>query len=260
MKKFIKETVEEIVKKHAEGTIRQDDLLLARPDPRTNCMNVPDNFDLELRQRVLQDVPKHIHQVWVGLYQPPEDTKLMQQYALKHGYHYHLWTEKNVKQLDPSEEILQCISYQILRKNWRGLSNIMRYLAVHKYGGIYFDCDYVPKDNAPSPELLCTPGQLSLTLEWGSRKVAKAAIMVENSFLAAPPQNEILTAVIKALPENQKSVANSWLNDQSVVSTGPFLLNKCLHGKFVVVYPTSIYHYFDRVNHNHGSLKIKERK
>ena len=97
-------------------------------------------------RHVVTAIPKIIHQIWIGKNVMPQvwiDT--VTGFAKKYGYDYKLWTEKNMDSL-PWESFKGIQkAYNILKsKNqFAGCSDIIRLLALYKYGGVYIDADTV---------------------------------------------------------------------------------------------------------------------
>lgn len=90
---------------------------------------------------------KNIHQIWLGNNKPP--LKIMQtwqKYCEKFNWKYHLWTEKEIDDLNLKNKKL----YNFYKHNClgphpyslRAMSDIVRLEIINKYGGYYFDCDF----------------------------------------------------------------------------------------------------------------------
>jgi mannosyltransferase OCH1-like enzyme len=82
-------------------------------------------------------IPKIIHQVWIGGELPPHLADLHK--AMKEmnpDWMVKLWDEESV-------EILLCDCYEYAHSTKAGSSNIIRLKALQKYGGVYFDLDFV---------------------------------------------------------------------------------------------------------------------
>lgn len=249
IKQYYIDHVNNLSDKVKDNTLKPDHVLLPLLDPRVKHMKLDHPNPTQFQTNNNQGIPKIVHQVWVGNKPVPSDTEFMKGYCERFGYQYYLWTENNLHLLTMSDAVSVSLKRQLIRKCWRGASNIIRYLAIRQLGGFYLDCDYIPKRHAlPLHDM--ADGDLTLTLEWGARNIETAALFVENSFIAAIPEHPIIEHVLQNLPSNEYSVVNSALNGNSVTATGPMLLNKCLYGNFGILHPTKLYHYFDRVNHN----------
>jgi len=89
-------------------------------------------------------IPKIIHQIWIGHHRKP--IEWMNTFSIdyiKHNPHYTYieWNETNIKELfigfNNYEKIYN------LEKTFNGKSDLLRYLILYKYGGIYIDADSV---------------------------------------------------------------------------------------------------------------------
>lgn len=90
-------------------------------------------------------IPKIIHQIWLGKNPRPDlwmDT--MRDFCSEYGYEYKLWTEDTVKRdlsfrdIPGLEELNASFGTELA-----GQADIIRLLALYKYGGLYIDADSV---------------------------------------------------------------------------------------------------------------------
>jgi mannosyltransferase OCH1-like enzyme len=84
-------------------------------------------------------IPQKIHQIWIGSEIPSyllEYSKTLQK--ANPGYEYKLWTEKDADEFDFKNKEL---FYKA--KNPGQKSDILRYAILEKFGGIYFDTDFI---------------------------------------------------------------------------------------------------------------------
>ena len=89
-------------------------------------------------------IPKIIHQIWIG--DKPEPVKwtntIKKNYINKFpDYQYKLWNESNIEPLFEDFPYIKII-YDI-EETWNGKSDLLRYLILYHYGGIYIDADSV---------------------------------------------------------------------------------------------------------------------
>ncbi|MCH9620730.1 MAG: hypothetical protein S4CHLAM20_01310 [Chlamydiia bacterium] len=146
---------------------------------------------------VINKIPKIIHQVWVGPNPMPDEYKEYTKTwkAMHPGWEYKLWTNKDVEDFDWINKDM------FLRAKNPGMkADIWRYEIVHKYGGVYVDCDMEsqrPLDPMHSrlefyaSYLFVLPGQRRYNI-------------LGCHLFAAPPGSEILSDLIKALTKNGK--------------------------------------------------------
>lgn len=89
-------------------------------------------------------IPKIIHQIWIG--PKPEPTKwtntIKIDYIVKYPeYKYKLWNESNINELFINFPNIKII-YD-LEEKMCGKADLLRYLILYYYGGIYIDADSV---------------------------------------------------------------------------------------------------------------------
>lgn len=84
-------------------------------------------------------IPKVIHQVWIGPRPVPEEyIDTWRELADRTGWKHHLWREEH------AEEIVT-ISKPVFEEwnHLHGRANLYRLEILYKYGGVYFDADYL---------------------------------------------------------------------------------------------------------------------
>jgi hypothetical protein len=102
-----------------------------------------------------QHIPKIIHQIWIGENKMPSiwmDTYKNDYVNMYKDYKYILWNESNIARLFDEFPIYKIV-YE-LECTYNGKSDILRYLILYKYGGIYIDADSVWINNKNYDELL----------------------------------------------------------------------------------------------------------
>lgn len=90
-------------------------------------------------------IPKLIHQIWLGDAPLPHLwVDSVKAFAKKYGYQYKLWTEARAeKELDWDAFPGVRREYAKFRGELAGRADIIRLLALYKYGGVYIDADSV---------------------------------------------------------------------------------------------------------------------
>lgn len=91
----------------------------------------------------MMKIPKIIHQVWIGPNKPPE---FLGSWRDKHpDYQWILWDNKAVKNIMPlyNQKLFDDCANKAKKNGayMAGLSDILRYEILYKYGGIYIDAD-----------------------------------------------------------------------------------------------------------------------
>ena len=86
------------------------------------------------------EIPKRIHQIWIGKAPPESVQRMMGMWQQQYPEHeYHLWSERELEQ----EELTNMKLFR-KAKNPATKSDIARYELLHRYGGYYFDVDVEP--------------------------------------------------------------------------------------------------------------------
>ena len=97
------------------------------------------------RKQTGEEIPKKIHQIWIGKPAPESVRKMMEMWKQEYReYEYRLWSERELKE----EGLTNSMLFE-RAKNPATKSDIARYELLHRYGGYYFDVDVEPiKDMA----------------------------------------------------------------------------------------------------------------
>lgn len=85
-------------------------------------------------------IPKIIHQIWLGSPMPEEFEVLQQswiEYHLDRGWIYKLWTDEDVAQLQLYNQ-----EFYDATDNYGVKSDILRWELLYHFGGVYVDMDY----------------------------------------------------------------------------------------------------------------------
>ena len=86
------------------------------------------------------NIPKIIHQIWLGGEIPKNVLSLAEKIKdLNSDWEFKFWTDHNLVFIE-NEYFLKIKSI----KNFGVQSDIIRYLILDKFGGIYLDCDFLP--------------------------------------------------------------------------------------------------------------------
>jgi hypothetical protein len=90
-------------------------------------------------------IPRIIHQIWINpeLWPVPEFTNSWRDYASKHGWEYHLWTDKEIIELG-----LKWRACYEATNSPHNRSDIARIEILSRFGGFYFDCDFISSGTA----------------------------------------------------------------------------------------------------------------
>ncbi len=144
------------------------------------------------------------------------------------GWEMRLWTEKNLPKLknqilfDNAEHLIES------RLLGRFRSNLARLEILHKYGGVYIDCDFVATQPIPAEYL-----NSNLFLPWENDR------FVNNGLIGAEPKHPWLKRVIDAIPESVLSQPGKPSN----VTCGPHLLTRLLDPNIILIPADEVYPY-----------------
>ena len=115
-----------------EGLAKSQELMIFLKNLYTkNIMLAPEDKPL---------IPKKIHQIWLGTYDPPAVFKESQESIKKYhpDWDYKLWRDADIEELD-----LQNKQFYNESTNYGERSDIARYEILYRYGGLYLDIDVV---------------------------------------------------------------------------------------------------------------------
>lgn len=86
----------------------------------------------------LNEVPKIIHQLWIGPHEMP--ARWMNTWKEKHpDWEYRLWTEKELSEVGWKNQ--RWIDFYCSREIWSGAKNIYQYEILFNHGGVFVDAD-----------------------------------------------------------------------------------------------------------------------
>lgn len=82
-------------------------------------------------------IPKIIHQIWIGGVLPDRLSILHEKMKqMNPSWQVKLWDEESI-------DILLCDCFEYSHATKAGSSNVVRLKALQKYGGVYFDLDFI---------------------------------------------------------------------------------------------------------------------
>lgn len=171
-------------------------------------------------------IPKIIHQIWLGkLFIPLVFKRLSDSWQTQYlDWEYFFWNTDKATEFVNQEfpqyvSLYNTLSYDVQRVD------LLKYLILLKFGGVYIDIDYEPlKSIEPILEnqALCfglEPKQYS--------DFHQAEYFLGNAFMASIPNHEFLSQLVEHISDNLASVDIPKENKYYYVmnSTGPLLLN-----------------------------------
>ena len=100
------------------------------------------NFHFYGLGKMKGDIPKIIHQVWIGKNPRPDEwMDTVKDFAERYGYTYMLWDGVDKLHIDSISGLKRI--YDSFDHLLAGKADIIRMLALYNYGGIYIDADSV---------------------------------------------------------------------------------------------------------------------
>lgn len=171
-----------------------------------------------------RDVPRIIHQIWVGSNLIPTGTQAWSSHARAHGYEYRLWLEKDLQQLG----ILDHPAFVRMQSkgDYPGAVDVARYIILQQYGGIYLDCDWYPaRLDLSFDELMAMKGICAMA-EDIPRNTGKGGLLLANSLIMTPPNHPVFARILASLDDVETTLpdAPAWW------ATGPLLFTLMCRG------------------------------
>jgi hypothetical protein len=165
-------------------------------------------------------IPRVIHQSWKTLEPPPEWRFCVESWRRHHpGWEYRMWTDEACRELVEREypsflSIYDAYSYDIQR------FDAVRYLILHRFGGVYADLDM--ECLCPVDQLL-TPGTFLAGRE--PEQHEQNGPMLCNAFMAASPGHPFLEHVVAMMRRKNPAILR---HAEVLTTTGPVMLFEVL--------------------------------
>ncbi|MBS0563715.1 MAG: mannosyltransferase [Proteobacteria bacterium] len=145
------------------------------------------------------EVPRLIHQIWIGPLPPPVTAAAWRDHAARQGYDYRLWREADLAGIGADRH--PSYAAMIARGDLAGATDVARYAVLHGSGGIYLDCDWYPaRDDIGFHHRLPLVG-LTAIAEPIPRQTGAGSVLLSNAFIAAPKAHPALARLLAILPE-----------------------------------------------------------
>ena len=184
-------------------------------------------------------IPKIIHQIWIGPKKKPDiwiNTFKNDYINNNKDWEYKLWNDENISEL--FDEFPKMLKIYNIEPTYNGKSDLLRYLILYKYGGIYIDADSVWINNKSFNNLLLeiNDSKFFIAYENISKNIVCGGIM------GSSKKNNYVKNLIDHIENinNYKKKCNihgAWRR------IGPGLLSKLyLNNKEITIFP-SIYFY-----------------
>lgn len=174
-------------------------------------------------------IPKIIHRIWVGKPMPEKYVAFGKMWEVLHpDWEVKLWSEDDLRWL--TNQHLYDNAEQYVKSDAVGQyrSDVARYEILHRFGGVYVDCDVEP--------LKPFDGFLNNSFFAGWEKTQK---WVGNTVLGSVPNHSLMKRMIDVVPETSKSNSGrpaTWLTGPRVLTAQYFRMSGKERSD-VVIYP-----------------------
>jgi len=187
-----------------------------------------------------QKIPKIIHQVWLGSSFPKELEMFANTWKHFHkDWEYKLWTDENIHEFPIAKEEIYLRS-----KSFGMRSDLIRYEALKKYGGLYVDTDF--------EALKSFEDFLYLDFVIGASYDTK--LQLYNGLIASVPNHPIIKKCLSSLSGIYEGLRGSRILDITGANhlTRTFLSVVTKNTEGVVAFPTGFFYPYP--NNVRGSL------
>ncbi|WP_051666125.1 glycosyltransferase family 32 protein [Pedobacter sp. R20-19] len=167
-------------------------------------------------------IPKIIHQTWKTSDVPEQLDTLRKTWINHHpDWSYKLWTDVDNREL-VKEYYPDFLSLYDNYENNIQRADVIRYMILYKFGGIYVDLDFECFENltATLAGKLCVFGKEPEE----HCQMHQRELIVCNAFIASIPEHPFMELVLKELQENKKMYND--VDTQVMETTGPFMITR----------------------------------
>lgn len=170
-------------------------------------------------------IPKIIHQTWKDIHLPSGFKRLSDSWKIYHpDWEYKIWTD------EMNRDFICTYFPEFIEKYDSYPSNIyrvdvVRYLILYKYGGVFSDMDFECFKNIESilEDASCVFGQEPAE----HCQLHEKDMIISNAFMAIAPGHPFLQQIYKELTEFSEEIEH--LNNRVLETTGPFMVTRVYH-------------------------------
>ena len=204
---------------------------------KTGGYGIELNFNLPLELNCLLNcyfeseefqIPKHLHQVWIGSSPPPYQwiNSFRKRFRDKYpDWKYSLWREEDIARIPFKNRHIYDDEHQL-----SGKVNILRYELLYQFGGIYIDADMEWLNEKPLDDLI----ENSKTTGFFAGKEDNN--MLANSVIGSVPENPVLGLLIYFLEHIYLKARKEW-KLETWQSTGPRLFSEVSRHFPITIFP-----------------------
>ncbi len=173
-------------------------------------------------------IPKIVHQIWLGKAEPPfKWMESWKRFCEEYNWGYKLWRDSDIERFG----LVNKMAY-IEAKSYQKKSDIARYEILHKYGGLYCDCDMIWLEKDLSKYIPLDKNMFIGVQEYPSWMDIGSPYLC-NGFFISPVGHHILKRCIEKISKNDytfmESVKGAWSE------TGPVLLNSSVKEGIIIL-------------------------
>lgn len=163
-------------------------------------------------------IPNVVHQIWLGGNPPPRVVKLTQEFRRQlRPDAYFFWTDENIGGFEMVEK-----DFYKSTKNLAIKADLLRIEIIFKYGGFYFDCDFV--GISPLKNFLY---QFSSMEEiFTSENVPGMVPFIQNCVFGAAPKNDVVKLLLESIDFDAS--ANPAGRNEVMNVAGPLFFDRVL--------------------------------
>lgn len=172
-------------------------------------------------------IPRQFHSIWVGSPMPDHLAEYVASWRRVHpGWTHTIWSADDLTWLANQELFDDAEQHTASVGQFR--ADIARYEILHRYGGVYVDCDF--EALRPIDELIA---DVDCFAAWETD-----GQWVNNAILGAVPGHPFLAELIRALPANVVRAAGQRPN----VMTGPQFVTPIARRHKVELFPAAMFY------------------
>lgn len=185
-------------------------------------------------------IPKVIHQIWIGPNPEPiiwTNTFKIDYIKNNPTYEYKLWDNEKVSELINKYPTLKIV-YD-LEPTWNGKSDILRYVILKEYGGIYIDADSVWVNNKSFDDLINCEEDIFAAKEPTTSHITGGVI---GSVKDHPVFTDLINYIESYIKDGKKQFIKIRNFKGPSKLLGPILFDKFVKNYSVKLYPSNYFY------------------
>jgi hypothetical protein len=200
-----------------------------------------------MEESTCSNIPKIIHQIWIG--PKPMPFLHMNGWQQMHpDFEYIRWTEAEFQERNIRFECQHRIDEM---EEWAGKADIMRWELLYRYGGVFLDADSICV--SPIDDVLMKCESFA---GWEQEQCRKG--LIATGTMGFPPRHPLVKAAVDWIKNNCVDVRQT--KNRAWQSVGPMLLTRLYHtGQYptMTIFPSFFFlpvHYTGAEYHGHGKI------